>query len=100
MNRIANSIPMGSGIKAKFNVMLTLKEYEIAQRLITTGEANKEMADRLGITEAAVKLRFKGLQRKLGAKNRTHLAMILTGHAAETDEGVRNRIAAEMEAAA
>jgi len=45
-------------------------------RLIATGQANKQIADRLGITEDTVKGRVKNILSKLGASDRTHAAMI------------------------
>jgi DNA-binding NarL/FixJ family response regulator len=45
-------------------------------RLIAAGNANKEIADRLKITEETVKSRVKSTLSKLGANDRTHAAMI------------------------
>lgn len=45
-------------------------------RLIAEGNANKEIADRLSITEETVKGRVKNILSKLGANDRTHAAMI------------------------
>jgi DNA-binding NarL/FixJ family response regulator len=45
-------------------------------RLIAAGNANKLIADRLAITEEAVKSRVKSILAKLGANDRTHAAMI------------------------
>ena len=45
-------------------------------RLIAAGNANKQIADQLSITEETVKSRVKNLLSKLGAKDRTHAAMI------------------------
>lgn len=54
---------------------LTLKEIEVLQ-LIAAGNANKEIAARLSITEDTVKSRVKNILEKLGANDRTHAAMI------------------------
>jgi DNA-binding NarL/FixJ family response regulator len=45
-------------------------------RLIAAGNANKQIADHLKITEETVKSRVKCILSKLGASDRTHAAMI------------------------
>lgn len=45
-------------------------------RLIAAGNANKEIADQLSITEETVKSRVKSILSKLSANDRTHAAMI------------------------
>jgi DNA-binding NarL/FixJ family response regulator len=45
-------------------------------RLIAAGNANKEIADQLGVTEDTVKGRVKSILSKLGANDRTHAAII------------------------
>ena len=45
-------------------------------RLIAAGNANKQIADHLSITEETVKGRVKNILSKLGANDRTHAAMI------------------------
>jgi DNA-binding NarL/FixJ family response regulator len=45
-------------------------------RCIAEGNANKQIADQLGITEETVKSRVKSILSKLGANDRTHAAMI------------------------
>jgi two-component system, NarL family, response regulator len=45
-------------------------------RLIAAGNANKEIADQLGVTEDTVKGRVKSILSKLDANDRTHAAMI------------------------
>jgi DNA-binding NarL/FixJ family response regulator len=54
---------------------LTPAEVEIL-RLIAAGNANKQIADRLSITEETVKGRVKNILSKLSANDRTHAAMI------------------------
>ena len=55
----------------------TLTPAEIAVlRLIAEGNANKQIADQLSITEETVKSRVKNILSKLGANDRTHAAMI------------------------
>jgi DNA-binding NarL/FixJ family response regulator len=43
---------------------------------VSEGKSNKEIARDLDIQEVTVKLHLKTLSRKLGARNRTHAAMI------------------------
>ena len=45
-------------------------------RLIAAGNANKQIADQLSITEETVKSRVKSILSKFGANDRTHAAMI------------------------
>ena len=45
-------------------------------RLIAAGNANKQIADQLAISEETVKSRVKSILSKLGANDRTHAAMI------------------------
>ena len=54
---------------------LTLKEIEVL-RLIAAGNANKEIAAQLSITEETVKSRVKNILDKLGANDRTHAVTI------------------------
>jgi DNA-binding NarL/FixJ family response regulator len=54
---------------------LTPAEVEVL-RLIAGGNANKQIADQLSITEDTVKWRVKNILSKLGANDRTHAAMI------------------------
>ena len=57
--------------------MTPLTPAEIAVlRLIAAGNANKQIADQLSITEETVKSRVKSILSKLGANDRTHAAMI------------------------
>jgi len=54
---------------------LTPREVEVL-RLIAAGNANKEIAAQLSLTEDTVKGRVKNILSKLGANDRTHAAMI------------------------
>jgi DNA-binding NarL/FixJ family response regulator len=45
-------------------------------QLIAAGNANKQIADQLSVTEETVKGRVKNILSKLGANDRTHAAMI------------------------
>ncbi|MGQ0565351.1 MAG: response regulator transcription factor [Gemmobacter sp.] len=55
--------------------LLTAREVTVL-RGICEGKSNKEIARDLGLQEVTVKLHVKTLTRKLGARNRTHAAMI------------------------
>jgi two-component system nitrate/nitrite response regulator NarL len=81
---------------------LTPREIEIL-RHIASGEANKAIGARLGISDATVKLHLRKLLRKLGAANRTQAAIWAmnngfgptTGHlAAGNDQGQRPAVKA------
>jgi DNA-binding NarL/FixJ family response regulator len=54
---------------------LTLKEIEVLRR-IASGNANKEIAAQLNITEETVKSRVKNILDKLAANDRTHAVTI------------------------
>jgi DNA-binding NarL/FixJ family response regulator len=54
---------------------LTKAEIDVL-RLIAAGNANKQIADQLLITEETVKGRVRNILSKLGANDRTHAAMI------------------------
>jgi len=54
---------------------LTNAEIEVL-RLIAAGNANKQIADRLSVTEETVKGRVKNILSKLNANDRTHAATI------------------------
>jgi DNA-binding NarL/FixJ family response regulator len=54
---------------------LTIKEIDVL-RLIAAGNANKEIAAQLSITEETVKSRVKSILDKLGANDRTHAVTI------------------------
>lgn len=54
---------------------LTDRELQILQG-VCDGLQNKEIAHRFNITEVTVKMHVRAIIRKLGARNRTHVAMI------------------------
>lgn len=54
---------------------LTRAEVDVL-RLIAAGNANKQIADRLSVTEETVKGRVRSILSKLGANDRTHAATI------------------------
>jgi len=62
--------PRGNG-----NGMLSPREAEVL-RGVAAGKSNKEIARDLALQEVTVKLHVKTMSRKLGAKNRTHAAML------------------------
>ncbi len=57
------------------SIDLTQRERQVLQG-ICEGKSNKEIAIDYDLQEVTVKLHVKTLSRKLGAKNRTHAAMI------------------------
>ena len=54
---------------------LTIAEVDVL-RLIASGHANKQIADRLSISEETVKRRVRNILAKLGANDRTHAAVV------------------------
>ncbi|MEM6578736.1 MAG: response regulator transcription factor [Pseudomonadota bacterium] len=59
----------------RHSIHLTPRELDVLNG-VTKGKLNKEIAVDLEIQEVTVKLHVKTLSRKLGAKNRTHAAML------------------------
>ncbi|MGH7802863.1 MAG: response regulator transcription factor, partial [Candidatus Binatia bacterium] len=55
--------------------LLSDREIEILE-LIAAGSVNKEIADRLGITEVTVKAHLRNIFAKIGAQNRAHAVTI------------------------
>ena len=66
IRRPAQHIVVGRHLPAEIAVL----------RLIAEGNANKQIADQLSVTEETVKGRVKSILSKLGANDRTHAAMI------------------------
>lgn len=62
--------PKGAG-----DGLLSPRESDVL-RGVAAGKSNKEIARDLDLQEVTVKLHVKTMSRKLGAKNRTHAAMI------------------------
>ncbi len=58
--------------------LLSARELEVA-RMVAAGAANREIAARLFITEGTVKNHVSSVLRKLGLRDRTQLALRLTG---------------------
>ncbi|THD81411.1 response regulator transcription factor [Aliigemmobacter aestuarii] len=67
---LSSEMPGGEGPNA-----LTRRELDVLRGLVE-GLSNKEIARDLDLQEVTVKLHVKTLSRKLGARNRTHAAMI------------------------
>ena len=61
--------------KGTLATTLTPRERDVLAG-ISKGQSNKEIARDLDIQEVTVKLHLKTLSRKLGARNRTHAAML------------------------
>jgi len=55
------------------------REMEVLE-LLVKGRSNKEIADVLGVSEAAVKFRLKGLFLKLGVQDRTEAVISALRH--------------------
>lgn len=55
---------------------LSIREREVLGILIEAGATNLEIGQRLFITESTVKAHVAQATRKLGARNRTHLALL------------------------
>jgi DNA-binding NarL/FixJ family response regulator len=64
-----------TGASAGSDTPLSPREREVLAGLCA-GHANKEIARDLGLREPTIKLHVKLICRKLGARNRTHAAMI------------------------
>jgi DNA-binding NarL/FixJ family response regulator len=65
---------------------LTRREREIAL-LVAEGGANKEIAERVGVTERTVKAHLTTIFRKLGVSDRLRLALLLSGAPRLTSNG-------------
>ncbi len=61
--------------EAEADIALTARERDVLTG-VSDGKSNKEIARDLAIQEVTVKLHLKTLSRKLGARNRTHAAML------------------------
>jgi DNA-binding NarL/FixJ family response regulator len=65
----------GEAFSQPFDGRLSPRETQVL-RALCEGKANKEIARDLNLREPTVKLHVKLLCRKLGARNRTHAAML------------------------
>ncbi len=68
---------LGRGPETGPLAVLTATELQVA-RLVATGASNTEMAARLHLAEGTVKNHVSALLRKLGQRDRTRLALLLT----------------------
>ena len=67
--------------KTQTNIIQTLTQRELENlKQIASGKSNKEIARKLGITEATVKVHNKNLFKKLGLKSRVEAAMWAVEH--------------------
>jgi len=71
------------------DVALSQRELEIIRGL-ADGHSNKAIAKELSITEATVKVHLKTVLRKLGATNRTQVAIWAVQHGLTNGNGQRN----------
>jgi DNA-binding NarL/FixJ family response regulator len=62
---------------------LTPREREIVE-LLGVGASNKEIANKLNVTEKTVKAHLTSIFRKLGVSDRLHLALFVNGHKPES----------------
>lgn len=69
---------MASSAAAPFQDVLTERERQVLQELCH-GLSNKEIARKLSISEPTVKVHAQAVFRKIGARNRTHAAMLARG---------------------
>lgn len=56
--------------------LLTAREKQVADLLTSEGLSNREIAERLGISERWVKCNMLELMRKTGVRNRVELAVL------------------------
>lgn len=70
------------------DVALSQRELDIIRRL-ADGQSNKSIAKGLSITEATVKVHLKTVLRKLGATNRTQVAIWAVQHGLTNANGTR-----------
>jgi len=67
--------------QSKFTAFDSLTQREVENlKLIASGKSNKEIARKLGITEATVKVHNKNIFKKLGMKSRIEVAMWAVEH--------------------
>ena len=71
--------PRSTGEQQRPEALAHLSERELdVMRLLRTGDPNKVIARRLGISEATVKVHVKAILRKTHAKNRTEAALLVS----------------------
>lgn len=77
----------GAGSGPQLVARLTQRQDEVLQ-FVQSGSSNKEIARELKLSEATVKLHVRQLMKKLGASNRTQVAML--GHSLQNGERRRS----------
>lgn len=70
---VAEHIQIAKPSNAK-DTFLSKREREVLDGLLS-GHSNKQIADRIGLSEVTIKYHLKSLRSKLGARNRTHAAL-------------------------
>jgi two-component system, NarL family, nitrate/nitrite response regulator NarL len=79
INLMLSGVPFDPGrsdaVAIASSFVLTRRELDVLRGLFA-GKSNKEIGRDLELQEVTVKLHVKTLSRKIGAKNRTHAAMI------------------------
>ncbi len=80
-NPLAQILAKSLRPRSKLNIFDSLTQREMENlKLIASGKSNKEIARKLGITEATVKVHNKNLFKKLGLKSRVEAAMWAVEH--------------------
>jgi len=70
-----------TGMKARANITAKLSDGELRTlRLVATGMSNREVGDKLGILEKAVKYRMTRIMKKLNVKNRVEAVLVARQH--------------------
>lgn len=86
--RSSAAAPPGDAAAPPYRHPLSMRETDILRHLMR-GTSNKQIAMRLGIAEATVKVHVKGLLRKIDAANRTQAAVWALQHGFSDGDVVR-----------
>ncbi|ADE40120.1 LuxR C-terminal-related transcriptional regulator [Candidatus Puniceispirillum marinum] len=70
---VAEHVQIAKPSTAK-DTFLSKREREVLDGLLS-GHSNKQIAERIGLSEVTIKYHLKSLRSKLGARNRTHAAL-------------------------
>lgn len=71
--------PAPADVPTTWDMLLTVREREVA-RAVATGDSNKEIARKLGITERTVKAHVGAVFEKLKVRDRLQLSLVVNGH--------------------
>lgn len=71
--------PIPADVPTTWDTLLTGREREVA-RAVATGDSNKEIARKLGITERTVKAHVGAVFEKLKVRDRLQLSLVVNGH--------------------